>query len=239
MTARQLAELMVGSELPSPETRESTVTDVEMLEVAGLDVLIVHVADRCSQDVSFAIHKGEVVGIAGVEGNGQAELVEAIMGMRPVEAGTITLGDQDISRWSTRARREAGIGYIPEDRHRHGAAARGAAVGEPHPRPPDPRAQRPRAADRPRRRATGHPAHRRRVRRAHARHRRARLGPLRRQPAEAHRRPRDERRPGAAHRRPPDPRRRRRRAGRDLGRTSGRPAATGWPCCWSRPTSTS
>ncbi len=119
VNARQLAELMVGSELPSPETRESTVTDEKLIELAGLSVVSAR-GRPLLQDVSFTIHRGEILGIAGVEGNGQAELVEAIMGMRPVDAGAITLDDRDISRWSTRARREAGIGYIPEDRHRHG-----------------------------------------------------------------------------------------------------------------------
>jgi general nucleoside transport system ATP-binding protein len=119
VTARQLAELMVGSELPVPELRESTVTDVVELAVEGLSVraqdgrLVV-------DDASFVIHRGEIVGLAGVEGNGQAELVEAIMGMRPLEAGRIILGDRDISAWQTRPRREAGISYIPEDRHRYG-----------------------------------------------------------------------------------------------------------------------
>jgi simple sugar transport system ATP-binding protein len=61
-----------------------------------------------------------VLGIAGVEGNGQAELVEAIMGMRPGATGSITLSGRDLSGHSTRDRRESGIGYIPEDRHRHG-----------------------------------------------------------------------------------------------------------------------
>ncbi len=60
-----------------------------------------------------------MLGIAGVEGNGQAELVEAIMGMRPA-AGRIELDGAAISGWDTRRRREAGVGYIPEDRHRHG-----------------------------------------------------------------------------------------------------------------------
>ncbi len=118
VTARQLAELMVGSELPSPETRESTVTDVPVLTVKNLTV-----ADATGrpvvEDVSFTIHKGEILGIAGVEGNGQAELVEAIMGMRP-STGTVHLGDGDIEQWNTRQRREAGVGYIPEDRHRQG-----------------------------------------------------------------------------------------------------------------------
>jgi simple sugar transport system ATP-binding protein len=71
-------------------------------------------------DVGLVAREGEVVGIAGVEGNGQAELVDAIMGLRPLSAGTVVLGDEDITAWSTRARREAGLGFIPEDRHRQG-----------------------------------------------------------------------------------------------------------------------
>ncbi|MFF3664230.1 ABC transporter ATP-binding protein [Microtetraspora malaysiensis] len=136
VTARKLAELMVGSELPSPETRESTVTDVVTLEVSGLtmaDPGAGPVAKGASaeelraagvrlllDDISFTIHKGEVLGIAGVEGNGQAELVEAIMGMRAINAGTVSLSGADITGWSTLKRREGGIGFIPEDRHRHG-----------------------------------------------------------------------------------------------------------------------
>jgi simple sugar transport system ATP-binding protein len=118
VTARQLATLMVGSELPSPETRESTVTDEVVLDVAGLTV---RTADGRAliDDIDLAIRRGEVVGIAGVEGNGQAELVEAIMGMRP-SSGGVQLSGADVSNWSTRRRREAGMGYIPEDRHRHG-----------------------------------------------------------------------------------------------------------------------
>jgi ABC-type uncharacterized transport system ATPase subunit len=119
VTARQLAELMVGSELPTAETRESTVTDTVELSVEGFNVHNVEGRDVLG-DVSFVIHRGEVLGIAGVEGNGQAELVEAIMGMRPLTSGTMRLGDRDVSAWHTRERREAGIGYIPEDRHRHG-----------------------------------------------------------------------------------------------------------------------
>ncbi|MFD9488100.1 ABC transporter ATP-binding protein [Streptomyces sp. NPDC059991] len=122
-TSKQLAELMVGSELPSPETRESTVTDVPMLRVAGLQLAATDpegVVRDVLSNVSFTIHKGEVLGIAGVEGNGQAELVEAIMGMRDPDGGVITLDADDISHAPTRARREGGVGYIPEDRHRHG-----------------------------------------------------------------------------------------------------------------------
>jgi general nucleoside transport system ATP-binding protein len=117
-TSRDLAELMVGSELPSPQTTESTVTDVPMLTVHDLTL---RAGQRALlEDIDFTIHKGEVLGIAGVEGNGQGELVDAIMGLRVPETGEVVLGDQDISDWSTRRRREAGIAFIPEDRHRQG-----------------------------------------------------------------------------------------------------------------------
>ncbi|MFF3252498.1 ABC transporter ATP-binding protein [Actinacidiphila glaucinigra] len=122
-TPKQLAELMVGSELPSPETRESTVTDVPMLTVDGLHLSETDLEgiERVVLDrISFTIHKGEVLGIAGVEGNGQAELVEAIMGILPPDAGRIGLDGDEITQMPTRRRREGGIGYIPEDRHRHG-----------------------------------------------------------------------------------------------------------------------
>ncbi|MET7906140.1 ABC transporter ATP-binding protein [Streptomyces sp. NPDC005355] len=122
-TPRRLAELMVGSELPSPETRESTVTETDMLTVDGLRFTATDVdgVERAVLDgIGFTIRMGEVLGIAGVEGNGQAELVEAIMGIRDPDAGTITLDGTDISHAPTRKRREDGIGYIPEDRHRHG-----------------------------------------------------------------------------------------------------------------------
>ncbi len=118
-TARELAELMVGSQLPTPETTESTVTDRPVLQVTGVTLDSTD-GRRLLDDVSFTIHAGEVVGIAGVEGNGQAELVECVVGIRDVGDGRVRLGDDDVTRWPTRRRREAGIGYIPEDRHRHG-----------------------------------------------------------------------------------------------------------------------
>ncbi|MCW2614120.1 MAG: heme transporter ATP-binding protein [Frankiales bacterium] len=118
VTARQLAELMVGSELPTPETRESTVTSMVELTVEHLTVRSPE-GRPVVEDVSLQVHRGEVLGIAGVEGNGQVELVEALLGLR-ASTGTVRLGDRDISDWSTRERREGGIGYVPEDRHRQG-----------------------------------------------------------------------------------------------------------------------
>ncbi|WP_405826728.1 ABC transporter ATP-binding protein [Streptomyces sp. NBC_00838] len=122
-STKQLAELMVGSELPSPETRESTVTDIPVLDVADLRLTVTDpdgVVREVLADIGFTIHRGEVLGIAGVEGNGQTELIETLMGLRDPDGGVITLDSADISHAPTRKRREGGIGYIPEDRHRHG-----------------------------------------------------------------------------------------------------------------------
>jgi simple sugar transport system ATP-binding protein len=119
VSERQLAEMMVGSELPSPETAESTVTDEVMLRLDGITLTDERGRNLLS-DVSMTIHRGEVLGIAGVEGNGQEELVETIMGMQTASAGSASLHGEAMTEWGTRERREAGIGWIPADRHRHG-----------------------------------------------------------------------------------------------------------------------
>jgi len=125
VTSRRLAEMMVGSELPDPGSRESTVTDREVLRVEGL-TLLAESGDRHVLDaVSLTVHAGEVLGIAGVEGNGQTELVETIMAMRRAAAGRVSLAgadgaEVDLTPQGTLGRREAGIGYVPEDRTRHG-----------------------------------------------------------------------------------------------------------------------
>ncbi len=135
--------MMVGSELPTPETAESTVTDTPVIEVKALtvyaaggaslgadsepaaggllgDAAVGGTAKRVLDDVTFTIHAGEVMGIAGVEGNGQTELIDALIGLKNADSGTIGFLGDDITPWATRKRREKGIGYIPEDRHRHG-----------------------------------------------------------------------------------------------------------------------
>jgi general nucleoside transport system ATP-binding protein len=119
VTAGDLAELMVGSELPTPNTTASTVTDEVALKVVNLTLL--DQFHRPSVDnVSFSIRKGEVLGIAGIEGNGQTELVDAIIGTELIHSGCIELLGVDITDASVRRRRESGIGYIPQDRHREG-----------------------------------------------------------------------------------------------------------------------
>jgi general nucleoside transport system ATP-binding protein len=120
LTARQLAELMVGSELPTPETRPATDLGEVKLGVRGLGVLDPEGGRALLDDISFEIRGGEILGIAGVEGNGQTELIETLLGLRDPNTGEIDLAGKDITHLPTRNRREAGVGYIPEDRHHRG-----------------------------------------------------------------------------------------------------------------------
>jgi general nucleoside transport system ATP-binding protein len=137
VTSHELAELMVGSELPTPETRAGTVTDIAVLDVR--DFSVTDSADssrRLVDSVSFTIHRGEILGVAGVEGNGQSELVRAIMGLDP-STGELLLVGNDISTMSTQHRRAAGVGYIAEDRQRDGLVLpftlwENAALGHQH-----------------------------------------------------------------------------------------------------------
>src|SRR6185436_2635604 len=77
---------------------------------------------RKVDNVTFEVRAGEIVGIAGVEGNGQTELIEALAGLVPPSqlSGTIAFEETDITNEGARARRERGIAHIPEDRHRRG-----------------------------------------------------------------------------------------------------------------------
>jgi general nucleoside transport system ATP-binding protein len=140
VTSRDLAEMMVGSELPTPETRESTVTDRAILELRNVTVRAADDGGRdLVRDVSFTVHRGEIVGIAGVEGNGQSELVRSLVGLVP-STGTVLVDGDDVARLSTRERRDAGIGYISEDRQKDGLVLgftlwENAALGHHH-RPP-------------------------------------------------------------------------------------------------------
>ena len=118
VTARDLAEMMVGSELPKPDTESSTVRDEVLLNVAGLSVS--NHGRQVLHDVSLRVRRGEIVGIAGVEGNGQTELLEAILGIMGSDSGAISFAGTDLAPLSTRERRESGIGYIPEDRQHDG-----------------------------------------------------------------------------------------------------------------------
>ncbi len=119
--AAELARLMVGREvLLRVEKPKATVGATE-LSVRGLTIRAKDGSTRVS-NASFEVRSGEIVGIAGVEGNGQTELVEALAGL--IEAaqlsGEIWFEEQNITRKDARSRRELGIAHIPEDRHRRG-----------------------------------------------------------------------------------------------------------------------
>jgi general nucleoside transport system ATP-binding protein len=114
-----LAEMMVGRpvvlQVPHPAASPGDVCfDVQHLSVSG---------DRGRlrvRDASFSVRSGEIYAIAGVQGNGQGELIDAIVGLRPVASGRIVLRGRDITTLSVARRRTAGLAYIPEDRHRRG-----------------------------------------------------------------------------------------------------------------------
>ncbi len=122
---RRLAELMVGSELPNPAGRTTEVGTDVLLEAAHLSVAGREKGARLVlDDVSLAVRSGEVVGIAGVEGNGQAELCEAILGLVMLTdaagAPSVAIAGRDLTAAPTRERLAAGLSYIPFDRHREG-----------------------------------------------------------------------------------------------------------------------
>ena len=220
-TEESLARLMVGREvLLRVEKGEATPAET-LLEVDGLHVF----DDRGIEKVrglSFEVRAGEIVGIAGIDGNGQTELIDAMTGLRKVAAGTVAVGGKDVTDASVFGHFEAGLGHIPEDRQRRGlvlefSIAENIALhdfrkepdskfGWLYPAPP--------------RRARGAPD--RGVRRARRRAADPRRSPLGRQPAEGRARARDRPRPARAHRRPADP-----RAGRRCDRVRPSPPDRG------------
>jgi general nucleoside transport system ATP-binding protein len=114
-----LAEMMVGRHVSfKVDKKVSTPGDV----VLKIDSVSVKNNRKVMglKNFSLEVRKGEIVGIAGVEGNGQSELVESITGLRNVESGTIFLNDEEITNLPIRQRIEKGIGHIPEDRHKRG-----------------------------------------------------------------------------------------------------------------------
>jgi general nucleoside transport system ATP-binding protein len=118
-TERGLAELMVGRPVLSEVERGAAHPGDAVLSIDSLHV----VDDREIETVrglSLTVRAGEIVGIAGVDGNGQTELAEAVAGMRRVVSGSIKLQDRDVTDATPRAAAEAGIGHIPQDRQRHG-----------------------------------------------------------------------------------------------------------------------
>ncbi|WP_440764328.1 ABC transporter ATP-binding protein [Natronorubrum sp. DTA7] len=115
----ELAEYMVGREVLLEAETEPNETGETILSIDDLAVEDDRGVDVVS-GIDLEIRAGEILGIAGVDGNGQAELVDAITGLQPPDQGAITLEGDDVTAWSRRDRIDAGMSYIPEDRHERG-----------------------------------------------------------------------------------------------------------------------
>jgi len=118
-TQEDLAERMVGRDVLFEIEKDAVTAGAVSLAADGLTVTDADDVARVD-DVDFELREGEVLGIAGVDGNGQAELVEAITGLREPDAGTVRLHDEDVTTASRRDHIDAGLAYIPEDRHERG-----------------------------------------------------------------------------------------------------------------------
>jgi general nucleoside transport system ATP-binding protein len=115
-----LAELMVGRRVMLAVDRGKSDPKEPVLTVENLKVQQDRGGQEAVKGISFQVRGGEILGIAGVAGNGQDELVEAITGLRRVSDGTIQLAGENITGWNVRQRREHGLGYVPGDRQKYG-----------------------------------------------------------------------------------------------------------------------
>lgn len=119
-TKEELSTMMVGHAVKFAVDKDEAQPKEELLDVKGLCVRDKIHKKEAVKDVSFTVHSGEIVCIAGIDGNGQSELVYAITGLEPVEKGTIVLNGEDITKKNIRHRNTHGMSHIPEDRHKHG-----------------------------------------------------------------------------------------------------------------------
>jgi general nucleoside transport system ATP-binding protein len=118
-TEDELALLMVGRDVQLRVSKEAAKPGEVVLDVA--DLIVGDQAGRVLVNgMSFQVRAGEILGVAGVQGNGQTELCEALMGLRPTMAGQVRLGGRDLTRATPAQRLDAGIAYVPEDRQEDG-----------------------------------------------------------------------------------------------------------------------
>jgi simple sugar transport system ATP-binding protein len=118
---RSLARLMVGREVFMMVQKPPLERGAPVLTVRDLSLRLPSGKAALDQ-ISFRLHSGEILGVAGVEGNGQTELAEGLAGLRAFSSGTVLLGDQPLPNGDPRAAREAGVAHIPEDRLKNGCA---------------------------------------------------------------------------------------------------------------------
>jgi len=127
-TESQIAEMMVGRPVQLIVNKNSASAGDVVLKVTDLTVLDAD-GRKHVENVSFEVRAGEIVGVAGVQGNGQTELVEALTGLRKATGGTITLDGKDLTHSNPRERHQLGMAHIPEDRQRQGLVG-GLSVAE-------------------------------------------------------------------------------------------------------------
>jgi len=127
-TESQIAEMMVGRPVQLTVDKKSASAGDVVLKVSDLTVLDADGRTHV-ENVSFEVHSGEIVGIAGVQGNGQTELVEALTGLRKATSGVIALDGKDLTHSDPRERHQMGMAHIPEDRQRQGLVG-GLSVAE-------------------------------------------------------------------------------------------------------------
>ena len=119
-TKQELSNMMVGRPVQLQVQKEAAQPGDVVLDVSGLTVPSKLHKNNAVKDVSFQVRGGEIVCIAGIDGNGQTELVYGLTGLEKASKGKITLLGKDISKYSIQKRSQAGISHIPEDRHKHG-----------------------------------------------------------------------------------------------------------------------
>ena len=119
-TKADLSRMMVGRDVEFAVQKEPAKPTDVVLEVKGLTVPSKRSKKNAVNNVSFKVRAGEIVCIAGIDGNGQSELVYGITGLEPVSGGTVNFMGQDITKAPIRKRSLMGMSHIPEDRHKHG-----------------------------------------------------------------------------------------------------------------------
>lgn len=119
-TKEELSRMMVGREVSFEVEKKDMETGDVVLSVRNLTVPSHHHKKNAVRNVSFDVRAGEIVCIAGIDGNGQTELVSAITGLEKPAGGTITLCGKNITKANIRTRSKTGMSHIPEDRHKHG-----------------------------------------------------------------------------------------------------------------------
>ena len=115
----RMAEMMVGRQVSFTVEKAAREPGQVILKIDGLNVKNARKV-LALKNFSIELHAGEILGVAGVEGNGQTELIEALTGLRKIESGSIQLGETDVTHFSIRERIESGMAHIPEDRQKRG-----------------------------------------------------------------------------------------------------------------------